>query len=787
MFKNFFKLSFILFLSIFFISGCSLPLKKVPAVVSPEVTVDEPVESTVDIVFTNRLKKFSSYEDLAEFLAVNTNPDVSYPSALLASGYFQSGSDNLSLPNNSLGYFQEKEQSSEIDESDIIKTNGAHVYALVKNELFIIKAIPASEAQVLSKITFKSRPRDIFVKDGFLAVFGNNDQIYNEDFYKDFRRKNPYVFFEVFDVSNPASPKQVRDLDFEGTYNDARLIGDYVYFLTDTYSNYIANESLTPYVLDNGQALSTKCDVSSKCFSPDIYYFDIPYSAYSFMNIAAINIKNNSESISGQSYLLNEGQDFYFLQDSIYITHAQYLDERGLEDEARYESIFPRLSSEDQDKIKKIEDSSSFVLNENEKKYKVAQIFDRYYNSLTAAESVSLNTNISSALATKLAEKFKEKEKTIIHKIVINNGKIEYRAMGEVSGRIISKTSIGEEGNYLRVATAKKQSQLSVATANQDSYSSVFVLDSNLKTIGSLENLATTEKIYSAHFIGDRVYLITFKQSDPLFVIDLSNPTKPAVLGALKVPGMSNYLHPTDKNGNILIGLGREVEEVPGGLATGKGLKLSLFDFSDLKKPMELDNFLLGDENSSSITLSDHKSFLYSVEKKILSVPAAIYEKGKLAFAGSLVFSFDNGQLGLKGKVDHSSGGNFTQVDMWNGINYYNNTVKRSFYIEDNIYTFSNKYLKINSLADMAEIKSIELTAGGYDYIITPAADDTAQNTVQPGDSPAAETSNEMIMPEEGSEMEVDSEAVVIDEESPVEELPINEEPLEENMSVDGI
>ena len=220
--------------------------------------------------------------------------------------------------------------------------------------------------------------------------------------------------------------------------------------------------------------------------------------------------------------------------------------------------------------------------------------------------------------------------------------------------------------------------------------------------------------------MGDRVYLVTFKQTDPLFVISLKDPTKPAVLGALKIPGFSNYLHPADKDGNKLIGLGRDTEETAGGGVKVKGLKLSLFDFTDLAKPKELDSYLIGDASSDSIALSDHKAFLYSESKNLLAFPVVLRENGNLNFAGSFVFTIDKDRLKLKGRIDHSAAGHYAQADYWDGYGYYDNTVKRSLYINDDLFTFSNKFLKVNSLTDLSEIKSLELTSGGDDYIITP-------------------------------------------------------------------
>lgn len=775
--KKVFLLSLtLMFLSVI-LSACTLPWQKkaapasgTPAGGTTAATTTETAVSTE----TGKLKKFNNYDELAEFLAANNNPTAAAmrsSAAMTTTGSTQSlavptanaavsgTSDSSSQPNNSLDYSTTNNQVAGVDEADIIKTDGRYIYALVRNELSIISASPAADAKVVSKITFKSRPQDIFINGNFLAVFGSDNQIYTQGVYQSFRRQNNYAFFKVFDVSDPANPKQVRDLDFEGSYHDARLIGDYVYFITDTYNNYIAGEPLVPRVLDNGQVLPSKCEADGKCFAPDVYYFDISYDSYNFTNITAINIKNNAEAISGQSYLLNSGQNIYVSQKNIYITYTQYINEYDLEQAVKRELIYPKLSADDQNKITQIEATPNFILNNREKQAKTAQYIDRYLNSLSSSDQTALNAQIEANLAQKITEKAKDMEKTVIHKIGINGNQISYLAMGEVAGQVLNQFSMDESGNYFRIATTRSQYSSSLGAASSDSYSSIYVLDPNLQTVGKLENLATTEKIYAARFIGNRVYLVTFKQTDPLFVISLNDPTKPTVLGALKIPGFSNYLHPADADGTKLIGLGREADVASDGSVTITGLKLSLFDFSDLAKPKELDSYILGGAGSDSIALYDHKAFLYSAEKNLLVIPAALRDSNnRLNFAGSLVFALKDNAFTLKGKIDHSAGGHYATSDYWDGFNYYDNTAKRSLYIGDTLFTFSNKFLKINNLADLTAIKSLELTAGGDDYIITPtptaasstpAATPTASSTTPttPAETPSAAASPSMVPP----------------------------------------
>lgn len=774
--KKIFKLSLVLAILTIVVSGCTLPWKKKAVVNNVNQEIPEEIAATEVASSTKQIKKFANYEELRKFLEENNNNSQNFSGTMFRgvsngavrqeialksdatlsamptmseSGSSVSASDSPTA----LDYSATNNQVAGVDEADIIKTDGNYIYALVRNELKIIKANPAAEATIISTITFKSRPQDIFINGSNLVVFGSDQQIYNLEAYKSFRRQSSYVFFKVFDLTNPSDPKLVRDLKFEGSYSDARLIGDYVYLFTNSSSNYIVGEPALPRVLDNDVVLADDCTFNEKCFAPDVYYFDIPYNSSNFANIAAINVKNNNEAINGQTYLMSYGQNFYVSQNNIYITYTEYLNEYELEQTVVRELIFPKLSAEDQDKINKIEAVANYILSKEEKIAKTYNLIERYLMSLSAEDQALIQTEIDAKLKQKLIERASDMEKTVIHKIAINGRSVEYRGMGEVGGQVLNQFSLDENGDYLRIATTRSQIWSRVTDKPNESYSNIYVLDKELKVVGRLENLATSERIYAARFMGDRVYLVTFKKTDPLYVISLSDPTKPSVLGAIKIPGYSTYLHPVDKNGNKLIGLGRDAEENSDGSVKVKGLKLALFDFTDLSQPRELDSYLIGNESSDSIALYDHKAFLYSEGKNIVSIPAVLRENSKLVFAGSLIFNIINNKFALQGKIDHSDGGKFSANDYWGGYDYYDNTVKRSLYINENLYTFSNKFLKINNLSDLSTVKDIILTSGGDDYIITPLPLSSPTSNGSSGETsvPASLPTSPTTAPESGS------------------------------------
>ena len=192
-------------------------------------------------------------------------------------------------------------------------------------------------------------------------------------------------------------------------------------------------------------------------------------------------------------------------------------------------------------------------------------------------------------------------------------------------------------------------------------------------------------------------------------------------------------------------------------------MKLALFDFTDLAKPRELDSYLIGNADSDSIALQDHKAFLYSESKNLLSIPAVLRDNNKITFGGSLVFGLIDNKFVLKGKIDHSEGGIISNNDYWGGYDYYDNTVKRSLYINDNLYTFSNRFLKINSLADLSSVKNLILTSSANDYTITPAPTPTPASI--PYQTPALDgggstTSIETAIPAASPDLNVSTSSV---------------------------
>jgi len=295
---------------------------------------------------------------------------------------------------------------------------------------------------------------------------------------------------------------------------------------------------------------------------------------------------------------------------------------------------------------------------------------------------------------------------TTIYRVHVEGSNMTCQAKGTVRGHELNQFSMDEFNGYFRIATN--------AWVN-GTQNNVYVLNMNLSVVGKLENLASGENLHSSRFMGNRGYLVTFIKTDPLFVINLTDPTNPAVLGELEIPGYSDYLHPYDET--HLIGVGKAaVGADEGNFAWYQGIKVSLFDVSNVSDPKQIDTYVIGDRGSDSPILDDHKAFLFDYGKSLLVIPVLEkkidasqypggvppYAYGEPVWQGAYVFNLTLGQgFKLKGKVTHMDSSTY----IWNSTYW----VKRSLYIEDVLYTISDGKLKANRLADLGQIKEVSL------------------------------------------------------------------------------
>jgi uncharacterized secreted protein with C-terminal beta-propeller domain len=335
---------------------------------------------------------------------------------------------------------------------------------------------------------------------------------------------------------------------------------------------------------------------------------------------------------------------------------------------------------------------------------------------------------------------------TAIYRVGINGQNLSFQATGSVPGYIINQYSMDEYNSYFRVATTTTSSSL----LSQSEQNNLYVLNMNLTIVGKLENMAPGENIYAARFIGDTCYLVTFHQTDPFFVIDLSNPQAPSVAGELKIPGYSSYLYPYDATHVIGVGSQTTIENGSENI----NLKLSLFDVSNINNPTEVANYIVTGNYTSSTAQNDPHAFLFSLEKQLLVIPVSItnFEQtpfetnnstvpipaqgatgsssgssaasppeisppaiivNEQSWQGAYVFNVDPASgFTLRGTVTNL---NATELNSQGFVNEYtnydtqNDVITRSLYIGNTLYTISNSEVKLTNLSDLTEIAEVNL------------------------------------------------------------------------------
>lgn len=288
---------------------------------------------------------------------------------------------------------------------------------------------------------------------------------------------------------------------------------------------------------------------------------------------------------------------------------------------------------------------------------------------------------------------------TEIYKFNLKDATCTFSKTGKVPGSVLNQFSMDEKDGYFRIATTDSTSWSSESNTNN-----LYVLNENLEIVGKVEGLAPGERIYSVRFMGNRAYMVTFVQTDPLFVIDLSDPTNPTVLGELKIPGYSKYLHPYDET--HLIGFGENTKVVNygyGDQVVTDGMKIALFDVTDPNNPTEMYSVNIGEEGTYSELLNNHKALLFSKEKNIIAFPISITgEDYEVTFQGAIVYglSLDKG-FEEKGRITNIE----TDINKY----YPRNSIQRIIYINDTLYTLSRNLIKATDMNTMEPKGSIKL------------------------------------------------------------------------------
>lgn len=312
---------------------------------------------------------------------------------------------------------------------------------------------------------------------------------------------------------------------------------------------------------------------------------------------------------------------------------------------------------------------------------------------------------------------------TEIYKFDISNdGNVSYDTKTKIKGRTINQYSLDEKDNHLRIALYDSDG------------ARVSIFDENLKQIGISDYVAKGETMYSSRFMGDKAYLVTYRTMDPLFVIDLSDETSPKVLGELHIPGYSTYLHPYDEN--HLIGIGMETEEVVNRSSNGKvisttsriiGMKMALFDVTDVNNPKQLSQTVIGDRRTTSAILTNPKALLFSKEKQLIAIPVNNYSDDFEISSSSDSYSSIIDSYASYNKSYNAEGYFVYKINVEDGFNlkgvithetskkpsyysyYTNSKLLRGLYIDNNLFTVSEAAIKVNNLDTLELVDELKI------------------------------------------------------------------------------
>ncbi len=620
------------------------------------------------------LKQFTSYNELKEFLKENSENQnyFSTQTRTLDETFAEASTTGTAPKSEAKDYSTTNIQVKGVDEADIVKNDGKYIYLVSDNKVYIVNAYPAEEMKIISEIELEKYAQNIYLNKDKLIIYQNSYSpiLAQAECIDCINPSKPSTKIIIYNIENKSNPQLEKSYTIDGNYQNSRMIENKIYTITNKYIN-TQTPDLPIYYIQN-----TKVEIPAQ----EINYFPYPDTNYVFTFISSIDLEN--QNLESEVYLTGSSNTIYVSKENIYLTSQKRINNQEYNQEFA-EQVAMKLLPEKKSEIQSILESNT------EPYKKTNQI-----NNLITTHSMSLKGEEKSQFDRELVtltEEFeiniqKKMQKTIIHKINIKD-KIEYQTFGEVPGIILNQFSMDEFNGNFRIATTTGNSW------NGNSLNHLYVLNQNLEIIGKIEDIAKGEKIYSARFIDEKAYLVTFKQIDPFYVIDLSKPEKPETLGELKITGYSSYLHPYDKN--HIIGIGIEANEQ----GRTQGLKIALFDVTDVENPTLKSKFQINEKWSYSEALYNHKAFLFDKKKEILVIPLSYTEKTNESYNqwnGAYVFNINQQEISLKGKILHKS------------ENSWKNQIRRSLYMDNTIYTISQALLKANNLNTLTEIKSIK-------------------------------------------------------------------------------
>ncbi len=583
-------------------------------------------------------------------------------------------------------------QVTGVDEGDCVKTDGAVIYQLNQSRVLAIQPqfqffATLTATNILDFTTETFYPQELYLTGQTLVVVGTsfrNPLVVPMPFRPIWYFSTSTVLARVYDVSTPTNPTKIREVEIDGDYIATRMVGTDLYLVARQYPNYYAlasagigmrgAASLVPSFRDTARSKAYQLLALKNC-----YYFP-GFDDPNYLIVAGVDVRNPKSAAQVNAYL-GAGDQIYASTENLYVTGSRGMDILFMQ--PLMFSAAPALTGVS-NLAKPIGAMSAMAV-------------------ATPVLPVPSSTN---------------QEQTAIYKFALNNGQPTFVAANLIAGSILNSYAMDEFSNTFRVATTEH----AWWTDSQQDRNNLFVLDSNLNITGSVTNLAAGEQIYAARFLGNRAFLVTYQQIDPLFAIDLTDPTQPVVVGQLTLPGYSQFLLPYDEN--HLIGIGKDViivtnqstGDVPwwDGVAFYQGLKVALFDVTDLQNPALLSSVSIGDRGTDSPVLWDPHALLFDRSRNLLAFPVSVaqitnadastpWQWGDTVFQGAYIYdvSVTNG-LVLRGTITQMP----PEDNIWSD---WNRQINRVLFIGNSLFTLSDAAVQVNDLNSLTQTSLLEL------------------------------------------------------------------------------
>jgi len=586
-------------------------------------------------------------------------------------------------------YSETNTQVQGVDEADFIKNDGSYIYIVSAGRFHIIDAWPPEKSHEISFFKIEGTPEKMFVSNSRAFIYSSLNQPAASPYIKkpfDYPPlKKPLLKITVLDISDVTKIALIREMYFPGSYVNSRLIGNAVHTVVAFPELTVKGVKYWP------EALEFFCDYNN--FKTE---FDPLY--------------NNREA---------------FIR---FVFEMLLKKNKALIIEADITNMLPAIEdisyNDGQQSFKKtiLCNSSRFYIPSEIKGSELVSIFstgidtNTYLNSTTilgrpgalyasnSAFYVASKNSYYKTLKWPFNQKFYES--TTVYKFKLNNKQFssKYVGKGVVKGRILNQFSMDEYEDCLRIATTTGH------LPSPDAHNTVSILKhvgGQLSIVGQIDNIAPSEDIRSVRFDKDKGFVVTFKKTDPLFVLDLSDPYNPNIAGELKIPGFSTYMHRIDDK--HLLSIGYDAKD-NGSFAWFQGIMLQIFDISNMKNPQLVHKEIIGTRGSTSDATANHLAFNYFKPKNLLAIPMVICEGqgsnwsygSEMSFSGLMVYEVTPQEgftyLGGVSHQEKEKNGYSSCSNWWTNPN---SKVKRSIFMDDYVFSVTKDEIKVNSVSEL--------------------------------------------------------------------------------------